>query len=320
MTDDAAFAARIAEGYPEGLTGIIAHGGTRTAYILERQRFKPDPGQLDDFEDYTHYALDQYLRVAVDFFTLGGRYLIMPILAYQRFYEQGERYEQAIIHHTLQLTEDKVTAVYAQHQIDPYFFGIDTLLELPPDQPAHQLGARLQAFQDQWEYDPSRRKLLWEVAPIPLYSFWLAQETVPPDEQQALAATIHEADDMRAMYRTLYAHYARTSLGVDIPVPHFYVGTNRRGELKLRSMTPIALLAGGGFRMFFVPYPSLMMSREALRAIMEDLAFAAPTGAKAYDYSGRYTSEDAQREYQRIQALVNDPTTIAGMRRDLRRE
>lgn len=313
--DDAQFAARIAAQYPEGLTGIFAIGGTRTAYILERNRDRPDPGQITDFADYAAYTLDQYLRLVGDFFALGGQNLIVPPLSYQAFYERGEEYTHVILDYTLRLAGEAATRFYREHEIDPYFVGIDTLLHLPPTQLIHELGAQLQRFQDGWDYRPERRKLIWEIAPIPLYSFWRAHEVMPPGAREELDEILHSATDMREMYDALFRYYARAALGTDIPVPHFYVGTNRNGDLKLRSMIPISLVAGGAFRLFYLPYPSLFMRRAALRAILDDLAFGGTSASKAYDYAGQYTAAHAQAEYARMRALVDDPGAIAGLRR-----
>ncbi|NLX08149.1 MAG: hypothetical protein GXY36_00685 [Chloroflexi bacterium] len=317
MSSDADFAARIAARYPEGLTGVIAVGGTRTAYILERRRSHPDPGQIEDYADYARYALHHYLRLVSDFFELGGRYVVVPCLSYQAFYERGAAYHQIILEHALHLLDDEAVAVYRQYDADPYFVGIDTLLHLPAEQPAHQFGAKFECFMQAWPYQEGRRKVLFEIAPIPLYSFWNAQRTVPADEQQALAAAVDQTDDMHELYRVLFAHYARAAFGTEIPVPHFYVGTNRSGDLKLRSMLPIALLAGGPFRLFYLSYPSLMMTREALRAIIEDVAFGGEpaANANAYDYAGQFSTGQVQAAYQHIMAQVADPRSILGFKR-----
>ena len=255
MMETAAFAERIRAHYPEGLTGILAIGGTRTAYILERRRGHADPGQIEDYVDYAQYTLEQYLRLIGLFFELGGTNLIIPPLSYQAFYERGEEYAQIILNHTLLLISEPALELYERLGIDPVFVGIDTLLHLPESVPFHALGARLHQFHQEWAYQPGRRKVIWEIAPIPLYSFWKAGQVMPPDEQRALAATLEGTTDMREMYGALFAYYARAALGTEIPVPHFYVGTNRNGDLKLRSMVPVALLAGGPFRLFYVPVP-----------------------------------------------------------------
>lgn len=313
--ETAAFAERIRAHYPEGLTGILAIGGTRTAYILERRRGHADPGQIEDYVDYAQYTLEQYLRLIGLFFELGGTNLIIPPLSYQAFYERGEEYAQIILNHTLLLISEPALELYERLGIDPVFVGIDTLLHLPESVPFHALGARLHQFHQEWAYQPGRRKVIWEIAPIPLYSFWKAGQVMPPDEQRALAATLEGTTDMREMYRALFAYYARAALGTEIPVPHFYVGTNRNGDLKLRSMVPVALLAGGPFRLFYVPYPSLFITRDVLRAILHDLAFGRGPESKQYDYAGQLSPDWAEAEYRRVMALVADPGTIAGLKR-----
>ncbi len=316
MSEDAEFAARIHERYPEGLTGIFAIGGTRTAYILERNRHREDPGQIDDFTDYAQYTLEQYLRLIIDFFELGGKYLVIPPLSYQAFYERGEAYTQVVMDYTLDLVGDRATAVYKQYDVDPYFVGIDTLLQLPETQSIRALGVQLQRFQQEWSYSPERRKVIWEIAPIPLYSFWQAQQAMPDDATQKVDTALRSATDMREMYDVLFEYYSRAALGTEIPVPHFYVGTNRNGDLKLRSMIPIALIAGGPFRMFFLPYPSPFMTRKALQAILEDLAFGGKSMSKSYDYSGTYSSDLVQAEYRRVVELASDVQSIVGLKRN----
>lgn len=315
MSDIADFAARIREHYPEGLTGIFAIGGTRTAYILERRRNCPDPGQIDDYADYAQYTLEQYLRLIDLFFELGGANLIIPPLSYQAFYERGEEYTRIILDHTLLLISDKALQLYERLGADPYFVGIDTLLHLPEGAPFHVLGARLHRFHQEWPYQPGRRKIIWEIAPIPLYSFWKAAQIAPPDDQRRLAATLDATTDMREMYRALFAYYARAALGVEIPVPHFYVGTNRNGDLKLRSMIPIALLAGGPFRLFYVPYPSLFITRDVLRTILHDLAFGRAPDSKQLDYTGQLSPEWVEAEYRRVSELIANPQAIVGLKR-----
>jgi len=318
MSEESLFAARIQERYPEGLTGIFAIGGTRTAYILEHNRYRDDPGQIDDFADYAQYTLDQYLRLLGDFFELGGKYLIIPPLSYQAFYERGEEYTRIILDYTLQLIGNKATTLYEHYEADPYFVGIDTLLHLPETQAAHRLGVQLDQFQKEWRYNPERRKVIWEIAPIPLYSFWRAHQVMPGDAQQELEAALYNATDMREMYRTLFSYYSRAAFGTEIPIPHFYIGTNRNGDLKLRSMLPIALIAGGPFRLFYLPYPSLFMTRRVLFTILEDLAFGGTSLSKSYDYSDQYSSEQAQAEYQRVIELVSDTQAIVGLKREVR--
>lgn len=316
-TDNAAFAARIRERYPEGLTAIIAVGGTRTTYILEENRSKPDPGHIDNFSEYAAYLLGRYFQQAVDFFELGGQNLIMPVLAYQRFYDKGEQYAEYMAKLCLRLTDTESQQYYHEHDIDPYFAGIDTLLRLPTDKAGYQLAVALQDFQKQWGYREGRPKLIWEIAPIPLYSFWKAHEVLGEQAQAELEEAMAAAKDLYAVHDLLYAYYARAAYGTELPVPHFYLGSNRNGDLKLRSMLPIAMLCGGGFRLFYTPYPSLFTTRETLQAILEDLAFGKPLTSTKADYSGQLPSELAEAEYQRIVELSASPDNVLGFTRSI---
>ena len=314
MDKDTQFAARIQEQYPEGLTGIFAIGGTRTAYILEHNRNSENPGEIDDFADYADYTLNQYMKLLSDFFVLGGQNLIIPPLSYQAFYERGDAYTHVILDYTRLLVSERATTVYKQYGVDPYFVGIDTLLHLPSTQAIHQLGIELKRFQEKWDYRKDRKKVIWEIAPIPLFSFWRADQVMPEDALWQLESSLGDTTDMREMYQSLYSYYSRAAIGTEIPVPHFYIGTNRNGDLKLRSMTPIALIAGGPFRMFYLPYPSFFMTRCVLKRILEDLAFGEKSRSKGYDYSGRYSEAQIEAEYQRVMKQVADRNAIIGLK------
>ncbi len=61
MNEDAAFSARIRAAFPEGLTGIIAIGGTRTSYILENNRQQTEPGIIPIF-DYAEDLLEMLFQ------------------------------------------------------------------------------------------------------------------------------------------------------------------------------------------------------------------------------------------------------------------
>ncbi|MBX3061560.1 MAG: hypothetical protein KF726_01205 [Anaerolineae bacterium] len=309
------FAARIRQRYPEGLTGIIAVGGTRTYYLLSQQDEEDDPGKISDFTPYAEVLLARYLDLAASFYVLGGQNLVMPILSYQLFYERGIEYAKAVSEQTLLLTQEPVLSFYRDQNIDPYFVGIDTLLSTPASEPGHQLALALGRFQREWKYVAGRRKLLWEVAPIPLYSIWNAPQTMTAQELADLQRSLDNAENMDQMYRLLYAFYARAVYGTDLPIPHFYLGTNRNGPLKLRSLLPIALLCGGPFRLFYTPYPSAFTTSETLRAIFDDLAFNSGLDTTKMDYRGQVTAELLNSERARVLALRDDPTTTLGFLR-----
>jgi hypothetical protein len=317
MTDGTSFAARIRERYPEGLTGILAVGATRTTYILDQNRQGADPGHIHDFATYADYAIERLMGLITLFFDLGGQNVIVPMFSYQGFYERGEEYGSLAAKGCLKLIDDGILALYREHQIDPYFVGIDTLLHLPADQLAHQIGAELDSVNKSWPYQAERRRLIWEVAPIPLLSFWRAEAVMGQEARAALQKELAAATDLRTMHDLLYRYYARAVYGTDIPMPHFYLGTNRNGDIKLRAMLPISLICGGPFRLFYTPYPPLYITRQTFQAILEDLAFGKRLRSTTTDYSGSYTPELAEAEYQRILKLSADPASIVGLLRQV---
>lgn len=313
----AEFAARIRERYPEGLTGIIPIGGTRTTYILEHNRDNANPGQIESFSAYADHVENRIRALMSSFFELGGQNLVAPILSYQLFEdERGQAYVDMATQQSFRLMNDDWTAYYQSQNIDPYFAGIDTLLHFPQRALQYQLGEAMTEYQKQWPYREGRRKLIWEIAPIPLYSFWRAPAVLGEAAQAELEARLSNATDMDAMYEALYRYYAQAAYGTTIPRPHFYLGNNRSGELKVRAMLPVALLCGGPVRFFYVPYPTLLMTRDTLQAVLDDLAFGKRIRSNgSADYSGKLTQELIEAEYQRVIQLSGDPMTTLGLLR-----
>lgn len=316
MQDDRQFADQIRAHYPEGLTGIIAVGGTRTTFILDQASSgENDSGAIRDAEAYVRHSAARYFDLIRAFFDFGGQNLVLPLLSFQSFYERGEEYTKRFFGYMRWLTDEPFVDFYRAVDADPYFDGIDTLLHLPPEQPAHQMGRMIADFTQSWDYQPHRRKLIWEMAPIPLFSFWKAQFTMPAEAQAELAEAINRSTDLREIYPLLYRYYARAAYGTEIPIPHFYLGSNRNGTLKLRAMMPISMVTGGNFRMFFTPYPTLFTTRETLKLILEDLTFGKPLRALKADYSGQYTSELLESEKKRVDELRADPFSTSGLTR-----
>lgn len=309
------FAQRIRERFPEGLTGIFAIGGTRTTFILTHNRDSSDPGHIPDFSEYANALLPQYFDLVSMFFDHGGQNLIIPLLAYQRYSGVWHEYSQEMSKLVLRLTDQESIDFYHQWDADPYFVGIDTLFRLPEDNDGYRLAVELTKFQQQWEYQPGHRKLIWEIAPIPLYSIWRAHEVLGAEAAAELEASLEACNDIQVIHDLLYKYYARAVYGTDLPVPHFYLGSNRNGDLKLRSLLPIALLCGDPFRLYYTPYPSVFTTRETLRNILEDLAFGERLRSAKPDYSGQITSELLQAEYERVQKLSADPYSTVGFTR-----
>lgn len=312
---DIKFARRIRERYPEGLTGLFAIGATRRTYILERNRHSENPGHIVDFSEQAAYLQTKYFDFIRQFFDLGGQNMLIAALSFRSFFERGGEYAELVSQEVLRLADETAASFYKSQQIDPYFVGLDTLRTLPADSPAHQTALQLDEFQRGWSYAEGRRKLLWEIASIPLYTFWQAYSTLTPEEQMALESEVDTAPGLNDVFHRLYQRFGKLAYGTEIPVPHFYLGTNMSGDLKFRTPMSLALTGGDYLRMFYVPYPTLFMGKAAMRTMLNDLAFGKRFHSLKTDYSGRYTPELAEMEYARIQELAADPTAILGLSR-----
>ena len=314
MSEDSAFADRIRQRYPEGLTGLFPLGGTRTTYILEKSRNDPDPGRIETMESYADYGFDLMYDFITSFLELGGQNIIFTPLSYQLFTtERGTEYARTMADLTSRLLEGPWLDFCQRMNIDQYFVGIDTLLNVPDQDFTYDLARKLDQFNRDWSYQAGRRKLIWEIASIPLFSFWRAPEVMGEEAAAKLKAALDDCHDLQTMHDVLYKYYSTAVYGTDVPMPHFYLGSNRNGDLKLRSLLPIALLCGGPFRLFYTPYPSLFTTRETMKVILEDLAFGKPLSSKKLDYGGQVTSELMQSEYQRVQELSADPYSTLGL-------
>jgi hypothetical protein len=312
---DADFAARIHERYPEGLTGVFAIGGTRTTYILEQNRDKADPGHIDDFMEQGAYLLRRYHDFIRQFISLGGQNLIITALSFRGFYNRGPEYAALVSQGMLEFINAESVAFYREAGIDPYFAGIEPLLLMPEDSATYHLGQKLAQFQHEWDYQEGRPKLVWEIASIPLLTFWQTYQQMDDVHRGLLQVAIDEEDNLEAVYRLLYQHFSRAAYGTEIPMPHFYLGTNKSGDLKWRSPLPLALSGGDYIRMFYTPYPTLFMTREAMQGMLEDLAFKDRFYSNKTDYTGKYTPELVQAEYERVMQLSATPDSILGLSR-----
>ncbi len=318
MSDISTFAERIRQRYPEGLTGVFALGGTRTTYILEKSRDASDPGRIETMESYADYGFDLMYDFITSFFELGGQNIIFTPLSYQLFTtERGTEYARTMADLCTRLLEGPWIDFCQRMNIDQYFVGIDTLLNVPAQNFTYELARRFEQFNQQWVYQEGRRKLIWEIASIPLFSFWRAHEVMGEEAQAALQAELDDCHDLQTMHDLLYRYYSDAVYGTHVPMPHFYLGSNRNGDLKLRSLLPIALLCGGPFRQYYTPYPSLFTTRETMQVLLEDLAFGKPLSSKKLDYGGQVTPELMQAEYLRVQELRADPASTLGLVRQI---
>ncbi len=300
---------RISERFPEGLTGVFALGGTRTAYILSENRGSDNPGKIEEFGKYVEFSLQQVWRILSLYFVNGGQNLIVAVHSYQGFYDRGQEYSDYMLIYCQRLIDQQAVDYYHANNIDPYFIGIDTLLNQNEDSRIHEFGAIFAEFQAHWDYQPGRKKLIWEVAPIPLFSFWKAAAAMPTRIEEILAAT----SDLRVYRDELHRYFSNAVYNTDLPIPHFYLGNNRNGDMKLRAVLPISLLCGDPFRLFYTPYPSFFLSDKGVIRILEDLVTDTPGRSFKTDYAGRISPEAVEQEYQRIITLAEDTNSIVGL-------
>jgi hypothetical protein len=309
------FADRIRERFPRGLTGVFAIGGTRTTYILNQNRDADNPGRIGDFAAHGEYLQTLYCELMKTFFDLGGQNMVITASSFRGFHERGSEYARLVTKEMLRLTDATFQCCYADNDVDPYFVGIDTLLHLPESSEEHQMAVQLADFQRSWKYQPGHRKLIWEVASIPLFSFWKAFQSMGEAERTTLDRELAELESMQAVHELLYRRFSRAVYGTELPMPQFYLGTNKSGDLKWRSPMPIALTGGEYMRLFYTPYPSLFITRETLQAILQDLAFIDRFHSLKTDYSGQYDHALVQAEYERVTELSSRPETTVGLSR-----
>jgi hypothetical protein len=301
-------------------------GGTRTSFLYERPE-PDDPAQAGRIvpEEYARYGVRAYTDLLRHYYELGGQNLIVPGWAYQYFTEspqrgtgqwRGEEFRRRFLPLARWLAGEEFVRFYRELEIDPYFVGIDTLLQRPADDEAHALGAALQDFTRTWPYQPGRRTLVWEIASIPLYTFWRATTALRDEERTALEAELADAADLAEIHRILYGFYTRAALGRPLPVPHFYLANNRNGDLKLRGPLSLALSANNAsLRCFYVPYPTLLTTRETLRTLIEDLMTEGGLRSHTADYQGQVSVELLRQERRRALALRADPRATLGLAR-----
>lgn len=314
---DSAFAQQVQEYYPEGLTGVLSLGGTRTTYILETNRQATDPGKIDSFEAYVSHAFERAMNISKMFLDIGTSNLIVNMFWYLGFTERGDKYAQQAVKMCLTAIDDERLEFYKANNVDPYFVGLDTLLHLPEDHIGYGLGQAFLEFQNSWDYQPNRRKLIWEVVAIPLFSIWNAHTVMGEAEHAQLDQMIEGESDLKNIHDRLYQYYSKALYGLDIPIPHFYLGSNRNGDIKLRANYPIALLCGEPTRFFYTPYPSLFIKADTVKQIIYDLMHGKRLRSEKLDYTGQMTPELATAEYNRILALSDDKYSTVGLTRGI---
>ena len=97
-----------------------------------------------------------------------------------------------------------------------------------------------------------------------------------------------------------------------LPPADFYLGSSQSGDLKMRFPLPTPLHDGQPLRLFFTPYPSLLITRIALQNIITALTEPQTRRSTGYDWQGRFTTEEAEAEYAAIQRQI-DANVVLGV-------
>lgn len=279
----------------EKLSGIIVIGGTRTAYIVDRQIAT---GEITDFQDYADYCAEHYQRIIKDFIDLGGEHLQLPILGWQSFVNRGEKYAIAISQTVQMLTNDEFDTFFRQHRIYPHFVGLESLRLLPSEHYAHKMALHLKAYEETFDIDSVQHHLIWEVASIP--NLTIAQSPIQTDLAGLNLKEIHDG---------LYDHYSRLIYGANLPIPDFYIGSARNGHIKLRATVAPALAPGSDTKFYFLKYPTILLNRENLERIMNDVRKSG-LSSKQYDYDGIMNQKLLEKLAKDFQARINNNEII----------
>src|SRR5258708_11773899 len=247
------------------------------------------------------------------FFELGGQNMIIAASSFRAFAGQrGPEYLNWIAKAVSNLHNDNFQRFYRENGIDPYFIGIDVFLAQKTESAAQKMAQGMRDFQKSWPYARGRFKLIWESGRVCMDS---VINSILADDQSQLKALLAQTEDLEKLFRLIYERYAPEIYGAAMPLADFYLGTNKSGDLKIRSPMPFTLTGGEYMRSYYTPYPTLFIRPETMRHILNDLAFGERFQSLKADYSGRYTSELAQSEYDRIMALCSNPETTIGLSR-----
>lgn len=276
------------------MIATIAIGGTRTAYLIDRHL---TDGKIMDFHDYTKYSLHQYKRIIANYLSLEGQHLILPVYAWQLLIERGEKYAEVSVRALEMLITPEMSQFYSEYNIQPHFAGLE-VLQMSSNPILRQVAENFQNFENQYQYSPDKHHLVWEIAPMPLLTFG----------QNSFPQKVTNTDDIAGLHDNLYKHYAKIAYKAQLTPPDIYIGSAKNGDLKIRSMFPMALGAGEDTRFYFLEYPSVLITKEHLRLIMEDARQA--EYMKTYDYEDVMNEEKLNELKNRYQKMMEDNSIL----------
>lgn len=303
--------ARIREQYPEGLTAILAIGGTRTAYILLHGN-DARPGEIPDLEAYMQWAMRKTCNHIVDFYTLGGVNAVVPIFSYLTLGNRTDSYISQAIKMFSLLIDDTTQAFYAANNIDPYFGGIHELLASKEPELV-QAGEMLRDFTHTWEYKESHRKLVWGVLSVPLWTFRNADIINGDSAAQRLEMELEQTSNWHERQDLLYNYYCLALYGTTLPLPQFQIGDARNSDLKIRTHF-FSLDILDKLRLYYIPYPALFADSDEwqsdLETAIKDLLDDERTRTLNTDYRNLLTTKQITDMRLEFKALVGKGNVI----------
>lgn len=274
------------------LSGIIVIGGTRTAYLIDHNLTN---GKIHDFDHYAQYTREHYQRVIRNFFDLGGTHLIVTVSSWQLFIERGAKYSDLMTESLKMLADSQFNTFYEQQKITPYFVGLEALLDFD-----NNIGNTARFLRDT-SYPIRDKVLVFEIAPIPLLTWQMT------DDVDVAGLSLSE------MYDKLYQHYSHKAYGIAMPIPQFYLGSARNG-IKLRAMYPSALTAGANTKYYFLPYPSIYLSKATLKRVIDDCNLTG-NRTKSFDYDGIFNSKITDTLREKFE-YYQDEDVVIGLTND----
>ncbi len=287
------------------ITAIISFGGTRMAYILEENRDRNNPGEID-YPAYLDYCLQKIRNIISYYFQAGGKHLVLEGLDIGLISgDRGDEYARIVSTYMIRLADD-MAEFYRSNNADVTFVGIDAIQELPQTHAARRMGEYLATFNETWQYDyGSRRQIIWNVAAIPLYTLYNISATVDNSDIDML-------DLVQAEYE-IYDRYAKQVYGFHLPMPDMYIGSNTNGDNPLSSRLPVALGVKYHFRSFYVPFPTFFLKQHHFDAIIADLSKKPQHDSYRLDYKGQLSTEAVQYAYEYYSKLAQEKNSITGL-------
>lgn len=287
------------------ITAILSFSGTRMAYVLERNRDKENPGEID-YPDYLDYSLGKIKDIVTYYFEAGGQNLILEVLDVGLMTDdRGEQYADLATQYIYELA-DGLNKFYREIEADVTFIGIDAIQHLPTGHPAQKLGKYLNDFNNQWQYDyNNRHQILWNIAAIPLYTIHQASQSSGFSQINMEKITKVEAD--------YYENFAQQIYGFNCPMPDLYISSNTNGDFTINSRLPLTLGLNYHFRLFYVPFPTFFMTQDHFNTIMLDMEAKLIYNSYAIDYGGQISQDTAKRGYEYYKAMAKSGENISGL-------